>query len=430
MKDCIEAHGKRPAAYLDELGFLGPRTVLAHGVWLDEAELELIAERGATVVASPAANMKLAVGGVLPYPAASRAGVRLGLGTDGVSSNSNLDSFEEVKLFALSQKHATGDPSTLPAGEALAIARGLSLAGARRHAARARAARRLSPAARLRSRALRRRPRRGPGLRGGRLGGRHHRGRGPGPDAGPGRARRRRAGGGGPRPSRAPHRRDDRVRPVRTQARFPDVPEKAGHYESFYLKLTQPGGGRAAWIRHTVHKRPGEQPTCALWFVLFDADARRAARHQAPVRRRRAQRPTGLLHPRGRRKPRRRARERPDRDAGARCQLGPDLLRRPRALPPSAARLPLPRAAPQDQVPEPLPGRGLRRGDRAGRRADRGRGLARHDRPQLGRRARRALGLGPGLGLRGPLAGGLLRHGGRPDQGRRRARRPGSATRC
>jgi hypothetical protein len=60
---------------------------------------------------------------------------------------------------------------------------------------------------------------------------------------------------------------------VRTQARFPEVPEKAGHYESFYLKLNQPGGGRGAWIRHTVHKRPGEQPTCALWFVLFDADA-------------------------------------------------------------------------------------------------------------------------------------------------------------
>ena len=125
VADCIEAHGKRPAAYLDELGFLGPRTVLAHGVWLDDAELELIAERGATVVANPAANMKLAVGGLLPYPRAAKAGVALGLGTDGVSSNSNLDSFEEVKLFALSQKHTNGDPSVLPAGEALAIARGL-----------------------------------------------------------------------------------------------------------------------------------------------------------------------------------------------------------------------------------------------------------------------------------------------------------------
>jgi 5-methylthioadenosine/S-adenosylhomocysteine deaminase len=124
VKDCIEAHGKRPADYLDELGFLGPRTLLAHGVWLDDAELELIAERGATVVANPAANMKLAVGGVFPYPRAAEAGVAIGLGTDGVSSNSNLDSFEEVKLFSLAQKHASGNSATLPAGEALAIARG------------------------------------------------------------------------------------------------------------------------------------------------------------------------------------------------------------------------------------------------------------------------------------------------------------------
>jgi 5-methylthioadenosine/S-adenosylhomocysteine deaminase len=124
VADCLEANGKRPAAYLDELGVLGPRAVLAHCVWLDRDELELIAERGATVVANPAANMKLAVGGVLPYPEAAAAGVALGLGTDGVSSNSNLDSFEEVKLFALSQKHASGDPSVLPAEEALAIARG------------------------------------------------------------------------------------------------------------------------------------------------------------------------------------------------------------------------------------------------------------------------------------------------------------------
>jgi len=62
---------------------------------------------------------------------------------------------------------------------------------------------------------------------------------------------------------------------VRTKAHFPELAkaEKAGHYESFYLKLTRPDGGKGAWIRHTVHKRPGEPLTCALWFVLFDADA-------------------------------------------------------------------------------------------------------------------------------------------------------------
>jgi 5-methylthioadenosine/S-adenosylhomocysteine deaminase len=124
VNDCLEAHGRRPAAYLEELGFLGPRTLLAHGVWLDDAELELIAERGATVVTNPAANMKLAVGGVFPYPKAARAGVSIGLGTDGVSSNSNLDMFEEVKLLALGQKQASGDSAILPADDVLVIARG------------------------------------------------------------------------------------------------------------------------------------------------------------------------------------------------------------------------------------------------------------------------------------------------------------------
>jgi len=62
---------------------------------------------------------------------------------------------------------------------------------------------------------------------------------------------------------------------MRTRARFPELvaADKAGHYESFYLKLNRPGGGTGAWIRHTVHKRPGEEATCALWFTLFDADA-------------------------------------------------------------------------------------------------------------------------------------------------------------
>jgi 5-methylthioadenosine/S-adenosylhomocysteine deaminase len=122
--DCVEANGKRPAPYLDALGLLGPTIILAHGVWLDREELDLIADRRATVITNPAANMKLAVGGAFPYPDARKVGVPLGLGTDGVSSNSNLDMFEEVKLLALAQKHASADASTLPAEEALAIARG------------------------------------------------------------------------------------------------------------------------------------------------------------------------------------------------------------------------------------------------------------------------------------------------------------------
>jgi hypothetical protein len=61
---------------------------------------------------------------------------------------------------------------------------------------------------------------------------------------------------------------------LRTRARFPEKVAAGGaHYESFYIKLTRPGGGQGAWIRHTVHQRPGEAASCAIWFVLFDAEA-------------------------------------------------------------------------------------------------------------------------------------------------------------
>jgi 5-methylthioadenosine/S-adenosylhomocysteine deaminase len=124
VSDCLEQHGLRPAAYLDRLGMLNERTVLAHGVWLDRAELELIAERGCTVVANPVANMKLAVGDVLPYLAAREAGVAIGLGTDGPGSNDSLDLLSDLKTFALAQRHASGDPTILPAEEAWQIATG------------------------------------------------------------------------------------------------------------------------------------------------------------------------------------------------------------------------------------------------------------------------------------------------------------------
>jgi 5-methylthioadenosine/S-adenosylhomocysteine deaminase len=124
VQDCVAEHGERPAAYLDRLGFLGERTVLAHGVWLDPAELELIAARNATVVTNPAANMKLAVGGVFPYPAAQAAGVAVGLGSDGAGSNDSLDLLADLKLFALAQKHAAADPAAIAAEDAWAVATG------------------------------------------------------------------------------------------------------------------------------------------------------------------------------------------------------------------------------------------------------------------------------------------------------------------
>jgi len=124
VTDCLAAHGERPARYLDRVGLLTPRTVLSHGVWLDDDELELIASRGAVVVTNPVANLKLAVGGVFPYPRARSAGVRVGLGTDGPGSNNSLDLFADMKVLALVQKHAAQDAAAIDALETWDIATG------------------------------------------------------------------------------------------------------------------------------------------------------------------------------------------------------------------------------------------------------------------------------------------------------------------
>jgi 5-methylthioadenosine/S-adenosylhomocysteine deaminase len=120
----VEAFGERPAFYLDRVGLLGPKTVVAHGCWFDRDELELVADRGATVVTNPVANLKLAVGRVFPYADARAAGVELGLGTDGPGSNNSLDLLSDAKAFALLQKNEARDPAAVTAAETLAIATG------------------------------------------------------------------------------------------------------------------------------------------------------------------------------------------------------------------------------------------------------------------------------------------------------------------
>ena len=124
VEDCVAEHGIRPAFYLDRAGLLGPTTILAHGVWLDHDELDLIAERGATVVTNPVANLKLAVGGLFPYLAARERGVEMGLGTDGPGSNNSLDLFSDLKTFALLQKNAACDAAAVDAAETLRLGRG------------------------------------------------------------------------------------------------------------------------------------------------------------------------------------------------------------------------------------------------------------------------------------------------------------------
>jgi 5-methylthioadenosine/S-adenosylhomocysteine deaminase len=124
VEQCVQQNGLRPALYLEQIGLLHERMILAHGVHLDDAELDCIARRGATLVTNPVSNMKLAVGGTFPYRRAAMRGIPLALGTDGAASNNSLDLFQEMKIMALLQKHHEQDPTVLPAQEAWAIASG------------------------------------------------------------------------------------------------------------------------------------------------------------------------------------------------------------------------------------------------------------------------------------------------------------------
>src|SRR5918997_3800692 len=69
---------------------------------------------------------------------------------------------------------------------------------------------------------------------------------------------------------------------LRTTARFPRLEAKAGHYESFYLKASDPHSARGLWIRYTVHKRPGDAATGSLWCTLFSEAGPRAVKVTTP----------------------------------------------------------------------------------------------------------------------------------------------------
>ena len=115
VQDCIAQTGMTPVRYLDGLGLLGPDVIAAHCVHVDEEEWKILARRGVTVAHCPCSNMKLG-SGRFPYELAIESGCRITLGTDGTSSNNNLDLREEMKFAALLAK-VQGDTTLLPAEE-------------------------------------------------------------------------------------------------------------------------------------------------------------------------------------------------------------------------------------------------------------------------------------------------------------------------
>ena len=127
ISDSIRDHGQRPLARLDRLGLVNHRLIAVHMTQLTEAEIELCAARGVSVVHCPESNLKLA-SGFCPACALERAGVNLAIGTDGCASNNDLDMFGETRTAALLAKAVAQDATALDSATAL---RAATLGGAR-----------------------------------------------------------------------------------------------------------------------------------------------------------------------------------------------------------------------------------------------------------------------------------------------------------
>lgn len=114
-------HGRRPIELLHHLGVLDARTILAHCVWLDDDEIEMLATTGATVSHNPISNAKLA-SGVARIPALRARGIPVGLGTDSMLSNNAQNLFQEMKFAVLLQRAHALDGQLMSARDALAMA--------------------------------------------------------------------------------------------------------------------------------------------------------------------------------------------------------------------------------------------------------------------------------------------------------------------
>ena len=123
----LKRYGKRPLAFLDELGYLDHKAVFAHGVELHEKEIARLADSQVAIAHNPISNLKLA-SGIAPVVQLQKAGVAVGIATDSVASNNNLDMFEEGRTAALLQKMKSGDASKFPIETAL---KALTIEGAK-----------------------------------------------------------------------------------------------------------------------------------------------------------------------------------------------------------------------------------------------------------------------------------------------------------
>jgi 5-methylthioadenosine/S-adenosylhomocysteine deaminase len=124
----LEARGKRHIEWLADLGILGPDVQLVHSVWLDDHELDLVADHAAVVVHCPVSNMYLASGAARIRDMLKR-GIHVALASDGPGSNNSQDMMEVLKTTALLAKVSTMDPMAVFPEDVLRMAcRGGALA--------------------------------------------------------------------------------------------------------------------------------------------------------------------------------------------------------------------------------------------------------------------------------------------------------------
>ncbi|MDR2388380.1 MAG: amidohydrolase [Tannerellaceae bacterium] len=118
----VKRFGFTPVRYLHRLGVLSPRLSIAHALYVDDEEIAILADHGVQVVHNPASNMKLASGVAFRFVEMRKAGITVGIGTDGCSSSNNLDMIEAMKLASLLGKAWRKDPEALAAPQMLEAA--------------------------------------------------------------------------------------------------------------------------------------------------------------------------------------------------------------------------------------------------------------------------------------------------------------------
>ena len=117
VDECVRQHGLTPVRYLEKLGILSEHLIVAHVVWVDDEEMDLLAKHRVSVVHNPASNMKLCSGYTFKYEEMKKRGIRLGIGTDGCSSSNNLDMVIAMKLASLLGKAWRFSPTATKAAD-------------------------------------------------------------------------------------------------------------------------------------------------------------------------------------------------------------------------------------------------------------------------------------------------------------------------